>query len=168
MSKEFDKLKFGKQKRDRKGAWITCSTCKREFYVFPARLKLGMVKYCSSKCFKRDGDKNPMWNHKQKKSSIDKMMNHPNRYSFKDDNSNPNIRYSSNNYTGNTYSWWQKHRNRRTIICERCGFKETGILQVHHKDRNRKNNKKENIEIICPNCHTLEHFNNKDGQFHNK
>jgi len=37
--------------------------------------------------------------------------------------------------------------------CERCGYNKSKILQVHHKDRNRKNNDFKNLEIICPNCH---------------
>jgi len=29
------------------------------------------------------------------------------------------------------------------------------VLQRHHKDGDSKNNKKENLEYLCPNCHTL-------------
>jgi len=42
-------------------------------------------------------------------------------------------------------------------VCNRCGLDEVGILQVHHKDRNRNNNKVSNLEILCPNCHVREH-----------
>jgi len=42
--------------------------------------------------------------------------------------------------------------------CGRCTYNKYEILQVHHKDRNRKNNKFENLELICPNCHYEEHF----------
>jgi hypothetical protein len=42
--------------------------------------------------------------------------------------------------------------------CVRCGYSEhPEILGVHHKDRNRKNNDLNNLEILCPNCHSLEH-----------
>jgi len=40
--------------------------------------------------------------------------------------------------------------------CNRCGYDKYVI--VHHKDRNRKNNCIENLEVICPNCHALEHW----------
>lgn len=43
--------------------------------------------------------------------------------------------------------------------CERCGYdvyKE--ILVVHHKDRDRSNNDPTNFEILCPNCHAIEHL----------
>ena len=42
--------------------------------------------------------------------------------------------------------------------CEKCNYKKYEILQVHHKDRNRNNNRPENLELICPNCHYEEHF----------
>ena len=46
--------------------------------------------------------------------------------------------------------------------CNRCSYNEyIGILKVHHKDRNRMNNQLSNLEILCPNCHDLEHLLNK-------
>jgi 5-methylcytosine-specific restriction endonuclease McrA len=44
--------------------------------------------------------------------------------------------------------------------CNKCGYSEyPQILQVHHKDLNRKNNKISNLEILCPNCHIKFHLN---------
>lgn len=42
--------------------------------------------------------------------------------------------------------------------CARCAYNKYEILQVHHKDRNRNNNKLDNLELICPNCHYEEHL----------
>lgn len=45
--------------------------------------------------------------------------------------------------------------------CEICGFegynRKTGntILQIHHIDGNNANNKIENLQVICPNCHAM-------------
>ena len=47
---------------------------------------------------------------------------------------------------------------KRGLVCERCGYGVYQILQVHHKDRNRKNNLLSNLELICPNCHYAEHY----------
>ncbi len=43
--------------------------------------------------------------------------------------------------------------------CEKCGNKgkwksEELILHIHHKDGNRRNNTKENLIYLCPNCHS--------------
>lgn len=49
--------------------------------------------------------------------------------------------------------------------CERCGYNSVPeILGVHHKDRNRANNKLENLETLCPNCHSLEHMRHTPHQ----
>lgn len=38
--------------------------------------------------------------------------------------------------------------------CIVCGWNEDErILEVHHKDENRKNNNIDNLCILCPNCH---------------
>ena len=43
--------------------------------------------------------------------------------------------------------------------CSRCGIDtwlgEKIILELEHKDGNNKNNKRDNLEMICPNCHSL-------------
>lgn len=45
--------------------------------------------------------------------------------------------------------------------CQRCGWGEknpiTGTipLQIHHIDGDCKNNSEENLELLCPNCHSL-------------
>jgi hypothetical protein len=42
--------------------------------------------------------------------------------------------------------------------CNRCNYCEIiEILQVHHRDHNHSNNKLSNLEILCPNCHAIEH-----------
>lgn len=41
--------------------------------------------------------------------------------------------------------------------CERCGEDDEMCLEVHHKDRNRDNNKLSNLAILCANCHCKEH-----------
>lgn len=46
----------------------------------------------------------------------------------------------------------------RGKTCERCDYHKYEILQVHHIDKNKHNNKVGNLELICPNCHAEEHF----------
>lgn len=44
--------------------------------------------------------------------------------------------------------------------CEVCGISEWQgkklSLDLHHKDGNHYNNKLDNLQILCPNCHRLE------------
>jgi hypothetical protein len=46
-------------------------------------------------------------------------------------------------------------------VCARCGFADSRVLEVHHKDRDRSNNDIGNLETLCPNCHKSEHYGNK-------
>ena len=45
--------------------------------------------------------------------------------------------------------------------CEKCGFSginpytKNSILQIHHIDGDSKNNKEENLQVLCPNCHAM-------------
>lgn len=42
--------------------------------------------------------------------------------------------------------------------CEICGIKtwlgKPIVLQIHHLDGNHKNNSVDNLQLLCPNCHT--------------
>lgn len=75
----------------------------------------------------------------------------------------------SNSVNNRLFKSGQNHPNYKTgessyrkiikkdSVCERCGFKDIRALQVHHKDRDRHNNKRVNLEILCANCHMIEH-----------
>lgn len=44
--------------------------------------------------------------------------------------------------------------------CSECGFDKTrkcgsSILEIDHIDGNHKNNSKDNLRVLCPNCHAL-------------
>lgn len=53
--------------------------------------------------------------------------------------------------------------------CEKCGWKEINPytnripLQIHHIDGNSLNNKEDNLQVLCPNCHSLtENFGSRN------
>jgi predicted restriction endonuclease len=45
--------------------------------------------------------------------------------------------------------------------CEKCGWGETNLftnkipLEVHHKNNDTRNSSLDNLELLCPNCHSL-------------
>lgn len=42
-------------------------------------------------------------------------------------------------------------------VCNKCNYDIKDALEVHHKDTNHNNNSLDNLEILCCNCHALEH-----------
>jgi hypothetical protein len=47
--------------------------------------------------------------------------------------------------------------------CAECGCSIFAVLEVHHKDKDRSNNDPSNLEVLCANCHTLEHKGLRTG-----
>ena len=60
----------------------------------------------------------------------------------------------SSNWIGGGKDW--QVRTFRGKECERCGSDE-GDMHLHHRDRDRSNWKKENLETLCAPCHIEEH-----------
>ena len=50
-------------------------------------------------------------------------------------------------------------------ICEMCDFKGLQCqLDIHHIDGNRNNNKRNNLKVLCANCHRLVSFVQRGGE----
>ena len=63
----------------------------------------------------------------------------------------------------------KNHRSLKTRLlqqrggtCERCVYKVSRILEVHHVNRDRQDNDLKNLKLLCPNCHSEEHLLKKD------
>lgn len=68
---------------------------------------------------------------------------------FRSGKNNPN--YKGGSYRKNALKYYGS-------ICNRCNYNIERALIVHHKDRNRSNNNINNLEVLCANCHLLEHY----------
>ena len=70
-------------------------------------------------------------------------------------------------YIGKTqYKYYTKARKFYGDICADCGWnKYPEVLQVHHINKNRKDNSIENLVVLCPTCHNTRHFLNHTGLF---
>lgn len=165
-------MKFAKQVRKRRGEWLECETCKTVFYVFPERLRRPCkTRYCSKKCYDKKGENGPFYGKKHSPGAVARMVANPNRHRFSKggfghDIPNPNdIRFGPE-FRGTTKTWWRRFLKATIGKCERCNWCETpDILQLHHKDRNTRNNKRENLELLCPICHELDHLGKRDGRY---
>ena len=51
--------------------------------------------------------------------------------------------------------------NKHNYKCQKCGWGEinpytnTSPLEIHHIDGNHLNNSENNLQVLCPNCHSL-------------
>lgn len=164
----------------RKLYWLSCEQCETLFlsprYNGP---KYRARKYCSNECRKMA---NPSKIHdlvcdncgapfqrtqsylKKSKSGLRFCSRKCKDEAQRLDSHNPEIHPPHYGTGEGTYRDVAKRNH--PLRCNRCGYNEiVGILKVHHKDRNRRNNKPENLEILCPTCHDLEHFFKKDGMY---
>jgi 5-methylcytosine-specific restriction endonuclease McrA len=73
--------------------------------------------------------------------------------------------FAGNTDKGNLSTYRRLAFNNLDKKCYYCKYdKHENILQVHHIDNNRKNNKLENLRILCPTCHAEEHLGLKTGR----
>ncbi|WP_394999919.1 HNH endonuclease [Acinetobacter sp.] len=154
-----------------------CEYCKKEFEADNYQVKIGWAKFCSRECGLTGGAKkrnpripNTVCAYCEKsfyKKECMKKYSKCGLYFCSRACRGMGMRYDislipfKNRENGNIDS-----RTYRKIAfkdrekkCNRCGYqKHIRILQVHHIDRNRKNNKYNNLEILCPTCHAEEHL----------
>jgi len=116
------------------GRFFACDECGREVYRRQIDIKKSSKKrfFCSKKC-------HCVWENKHVRCG----ENAPNWIAGH-----------------NVYRELMK-RHRVKAECIRCGLEDKRVLAVHHKDRNRRNNKLENLEWLCHNCNYIVHLEMK-------
>jgi len=147
-----------------------CLICGKTFYIKNFHAKKGWGKYCSIKCHAK-GQIKGKWvecDHCGKK-----VWRTPKDFKRSKNNKffcsvrchciweNKNVRYGIN-----APNWIVGEHCYRALLkkagieakCRRCGNADKRVLAVHHKDSNRKNNRIENLEWLCRNCHCIVHW----------
>lgn len=155
----------------RRGSYFSCEVCGNEFYAYPSYIKRcekrgTYPRFCSTACYQKTMEGGPFIGKHHSPESIEKMRSHPNRPRFGRGEDNPNFTRYGEDFVGKDIGWWRDKLFAEIGKCQRCGFSDHRALTVHHKDRNRSNNDPSNLELLCWNCHAIEHYDHKDGMYH--
>jgi len=150
-----------------------CLECKKEFKVRTCYVKRGQGKFCSIGCGTTHRNKiNNPTNDAKVRQKISK--NHI------DVSGKNNPMYGKRGKLAPSYidgrsevkgDIWRKIALGRLqkCNCEICNNEVKGRkLHIHHKDKNRKNNLKTNLQIVCAKCHNNilhKRMRNNIGQF---
>lgn len=148
---------------------VKCKLCGKEFYVKPSQQLRGYGKYCSRGCHHLASRKGKIivcdicgkeaW-------KIPKDLKNSKSGKFFCSKHCQTI-WRNKYFSGERHPLWNggRHSYRSAIArykteekCRICGCVDKRVLAVHHFDKNRKNNKKENLVWVCHNCHHLIHY----------
>ena len=140
-----------------------CNICGKSIYRRPAQVKLNSRRvFCSSNCYgvscRREHPcivcKKPILAGLHKKTCSRTCAN-KHRAGIKYKIGGPKDKVV------NALALKKRLIAQRGKVCERCGYDNYKILHVHHVDRDRDNNKLQNLELLCPNCHAEEHHSKR-------
>ena len=133
-----------------------CLICGKEFEHISARCNT--AKYCSRLCYHRSQKGRGAKEFKCATCDIKFMSSPSKRYKFCTPKCRGLFHRASEEYAdfkSLRKAWVLRGYIQYCEICKYDAVKE--ILGIHHRDGNRKNNKKDNLLIVCPNCHSLIH-----------
>ena len=141
-----------------------CNYCNKEIDKKPSHIKKYKNLFCNREC--RDNFKNTKVQVKCKNCEKD-LLRRPSEInkSHSGDffcNKSCFATYSNKgkrrNWKGGLYSYRPRALKTYGEKCNRCGYNEySKVLEVHHVNHNRNNNEVENLEVLCPTCHSVEH-----------
>ena len=147
---------------------VVCRICKKDFYVKPSHQKLGWGKYCSTSCRANAQFKGKFVECFVCGNSIyrsPKMMQRSKSGKHFCSKSCQTM-WRNRVYTGENSTNWVNGESayRRILIrsgkepvCTLCKITDLRILNAHHLDHQRINNKVDNLIWLCLNCHYLVH-----------
>ena len=151
-----------------------CKICGKIFYIKPFHKKKGWGIYCSKNC-QNEGQKTGEFiscdTCRKERWQTPREIKHSKSGKFFCGKSCQTI-WRNRFYSEENHPFWRGGENiyrlilkRKGVkqICKGCGFKDKRVIIVHHRDRNRKNNKLGNLVWLCHNCHYLAHHHS--GKF---
>ena len=108
---------------------------------------------------KRNKTNNPSWD-KETIKKRSRKVKEEGTYAGK-----KNPRYINGDYMIDGYKMYRiKALEYYGVKCQVCGDLREVVLDVHHKDKNRKNCNIDNLMVLCKNCHVVEHVRLNGGR----
>jgi hypothetical protein len=148
---------------------VNCKLCDKEFNKKPSQIKISPNNFCSASCAATYNNKNFP---KRKVEGSCKSCNcaittkHKFCVSCRGDRKRGVLKVISNNLKRKPLEGLISRDSIKNRIfetqekyCESCGLHtwmdEPIMLELHHIDGSGKNNLRDNLQILCPNCHAL-------------
>ena len=147
-----------------------CIVCTKEILVKKSHIRRGWGKYCSKKC-QYKAQRNGRWvgcdycGKRIYRTPKDFGRSKSGKF-FCSVACHCSWENENRRCGENAPNWVAGHQVYRRLIirygvekkCRRCGTLDERVLVVHHRDKDRRNNKRQNLEWLCWNCHYLEHL----------
>jgi len=149
---------------------VGCKSCGNVFHAKPSWIRYGHGKYCSPMCQyegRRAGKTVPCFICKKEAYKPLKQLKASKSGKYFCSKSCQTLWRNTIVFVGPRHANWkngehvecriimQKHKVEQ--VCRLCSCKDERVLCVHHRDRDRKNNKISNLVWLCYNCHHLVH-----------
>ena len=147
-----------------------CLVCGKEIWIKKSHIKRGWGKYCSKKCqaktqFKGKWVKCDYCGKEIYRTPKDFRRSKSKKF-FCSVNCHCSWENENRRCGENAPNWVAGQSVYRRLLkkygkpekCSRCGYRDKRALVVHYLDSNRKNNKAENLEWLCRNCHYIVHL----------
>ncbi len=154
--------------RKRSRVAVVCKKCDSIFTVKPSHLSYGHGKYCSAKC-QHEAARTGKWliceGCGKDVYRTPKYINASKSKKYFCDKSCQAI-WRNKEFSGARHANWQHgggsyrsimKRAGREAVCELCETKDERVIEVHHKDKDRRNNALSNLAWLCRNCHYIVH-----------
>jgi 5-methylcytosine-specific restriction endonuclease McrA len=159
---------FVESGRKRTGCKITCDNCGNEFVKAVKNIRKHKHNFCCVRCaheyptkkriFLRCSTCGDEFTRPRYATSAPKHNHHFCSRKCKDiaQRIGGIIEIQPSNYQDGHTTYRDTTIRRDGAICFQCGYKKhSEALEVHHIDGNRRNNKQENLVVLCCNCHRL-------------
>ena len=140
----------------------TCAVCAKDIDIRPSKVR-EEGNYCSKECYGKAKTAKHAVTRKCDYCGADVTMPKSKRavgacYCNKSCAAKAKTGNKSSQWSGGASSYRVRGLREYGAKCNRCGYCEhEKVLQVHHVDHDRSNNEIDNLEVICPTCHSVEH-----------